>query len=152
MALMNQTISPTEHDSRIARASGRKLAAIPGSRRKNIRLRIESHGGKSQQVELPPGAYGALVKLLAEMSKGNAVALTPIHAQLTTQQAAELLGVSRPFIVKQLTAKKIPYRLVGTHRRILLKDLLAYGRRTLAAQHGALDELAKQAQELNLGY
>jgi len=84
------------------------------------------------------------------MAEGNAVRLIPIQAELTTQQAADLLGVSRPFLVKQMTDNLIPYRKVGTHRRILFSDLMKYKQQIDEKRLQALQELADQAQELDL--
>jgi len=87
-----------------------------------------------------------------QMAEGTAVTLLPTQAELTTQQAAAILNVSRPFLVRLLEHGQIPYRKVGTHRRILLRDVIAYQEGTDTARVRSLDELANLSQELNLGY
>lgn len=139
-------VTPSEDDSILARDSSRQLVRFT---RSNLSVRIEDTG---ETIVLPASAVRLLVDLLSAMADGNAVTLIPIHAELTTQQAADLLGVSRPFIVKQIEDGVMPHRKVGTHRRILFRDLMAYKKATEASRERVLDELAKDAQDLDLGY
>lgn len=148
-----ETITPTSDDALLAQESSRRLARFLSSRRKKpMRLRIESEGAPEEAVSIPASAFRLLNDILTQMAKGNAITLIPVHAELTTQQAAELLNVSRPFLIEQLERNIIPFRKVGTHRRILFKDLMAYKEAIDRNRLKVLDELAAQAQELGMGY
>lgn len=105
---------------------------------------------QGSEIRLPYSILKVLMEVVHEMARGNAVRVMPIHAELTTQQAAELLNVSRPFLVSLLEQGEIKYRKVGTHRRILLEDLLIYKDRRDRERLSALDELAKEDQRLGL--
>jgi excisionase family DNA binding protein len=105
-----------------------------------------------ESLEIPAEAFKLLAYILTEMGQGNVVTLTPIHAELTTKQAADLLHVSRPFLCKLLDSNKIPHRKVGRHRRVKYVDLMAYKKATDNDRSQVLDELVKQAQELDMGY
>ena len=139
---------PTERESDLARESCRLLAASIG-RAKEARLRVVD---RNQTITVPVSALRLLVEILAQMAEGNAVTIVPYHAELTTQQAADFLNVSRPYLVGVLERGELVYRKVGTHRRIMFKDLLAYRERTKAARRKALDELAGEAQDRKMGY
>lgn len=141
-------VLPTDEEATLARESGRLLAAFIG---KGKAARLKVVVGKDELV-VPLSALRLLVDILAQMAEGNAVTIMPIHAELTTQQAADFLNVSRPHLVGLLEQEAIPYRKVGTHRRVLFRDLLSYRDRSFESRRNALDELSKQAQELNLGY
>lgn len=139
---------PSAEEAKLARESSRLLAAFVG-RGKAARLKVVI--GK-EEITFPVAALRLLVDILAQMADGNAVTIMPIHAELTTQQAADFLNVSRPHLVGLLERNEIPFRKVGTHRRVAFGDLYTYREKSLARRREALDELARQAQELNLGY
>lgn len=94
------------------------------------------------RVELPVEIYRVLRKVVDALQRGLAVTVAPVAQTLTTQQAADLLGVSRPTVVKLLDEGKIPFERAGTHRRILLRDLLGYRERRRAEQYAALEATA----------
>jgi len=137
---------PTQADSRIARESSRTLSRYVS---RGISVRVSD---TDDVVDLPKTAVQLLVDILANMAEGNAVTLMPVHAELTTKQAADLLGVSRPYLIRLLEDQKIPFHMVGTHRRVYFGDLQNY-KKTIHEQRGkALDKLVAQGQELNMGY
>jgi len=146
----NVVVTPTGDDAALARKSSEQLAAHLGER-EGIRLQVKGDRA-SEELVLPASAVRLLVRVLEEMGRGNAVTLTPIGAELTTQQAADLLNFSRPHLVKLLDEEAIPSRKVGTHRRVHLEDLLAYKREFLAKRQAALEELAALSQDLDMGY
>lgn len=147
-----ETVSPTEADALLARESSRQLASHKLGRRSSVRIQLLDDGKETETVNVPSSALRMFQHLLAEMSLGNAVTLIPTHAELTTQQAADLLNVSRPYVVKLLDEEKIPYRTVGKYRRVRFDDLMAYKRKDDEARARILDQLTAEAQELKMGY
>jgi excisionase family DNA binding protein len=141
-----EPVTPTADDARLAQACSRRLVPFVN---RNLRIRVAD---ADETMELPAAAVRLLVDLLSAMAEGNAVTLIPIHAELTTQRAADLLGVSRPFLVKQLEENAIPFRKVGTHRRVLFRDLVAYKREMDRKRLEVLEELAAEARKLGMGY
>lgn len=143
-------ILPSEKDAELAEQSSRTLSAYTGSTHSSTL--VIKKGKKQEQVEIPSQALQLLVDILTQMSEGNAVTIVPIHQELSTQEAATLLSVSRPYLVELLKKGKIPYRKVGTKRRILTKDVLAYKMREDEARYKALATLVEDAQKLKMGY
>jgi excisionase family DNA binding protein len=113
-------------------------------------LKIMGQDGVEQMVVIPTAAYRLLVDVLSQMAQGNAVTLIPIHAELTTQEAADLLNVSRPYLIKQIEAGDIPCHKVGRHRRIRFEDLMVYKVQMDAARSRAIDELVDLSEEMGL--
>jgi len=146
----NEVVTPSDSDSALAKESSRRLAAHL-AHANGLRLEVKT-GTTSEELVLPPSALRLLLRVLTEMGQGNAVTLTPIRAELTTQQAADLLNVSRPHVVKLLDEGAIPSRKVGSHRRVQLEDLLTYKQDLQARRHAALDELQALSQDLDMGY
>ena len=152
MAMAKMTTAlPSNREMELARTSSKRLASMAATDHPlTVRVRDKSH---EQTIELPSGAVQLLLRLLENMASGRAVTIVARGAELTTQQAADVLNVSRPFLVTQLLeTRKIPYRKVGTHRRVRLDDVLRYKERTDKDRRQVLDELTAQAQELGLGY
>jgi len=139
---------PTEEESQISKESSRILAA--NISRKVHQLKIVEEDGTEKVAEIPEAAYRLFVDVLTQMAQGNAVTLIPIHAELTTQQAAALLNVSRPFLIKLMETGEIPYYKVGRHRRVHFEDLMAYKAKIDAQRVKALEELVAETEALGL--
>lgn len=144
------TVPPSKDDAELARASGQRLASLARSGRP-LTLRIRD-AEREATIELPAGAVKLLMAILEDMAAGRALTLVPQNVELTTQQAADVLNVSRPFLIQLLESKKLPYRLVGTHRRIRFEDVLKYKESIDAERRKVLDQLAHEAQKLGMGY
>lgn len=141
-------ILPTSEESRLALEALKALDSncFPSERVK-IQFKVR---GSSRSVEVPRSAAKLLFEILRQTASGNAVRLVPVRKELTTQEAAEILNVSRPFVIGLLEKREIPFRMVGAHRRIPLSALLDYKRKTDAIRDEALDLMAAEAQELKL--
>ncbi|MGH8190877.1 MAG: excisionase family DNA-binding protein [Rhodanobacteraceae bacterium] len=137
------TAPTTPEESELARESSRLLAACIGHG-KTARLRVIDSDG---DIEVPVQALRMLVDILNNMAAGNAVSLVPIHAELTTQQTADFLSVSRPYVVGLLERGELLFHKAGTHRRVYFRDLMAYKNAQLARSKARLTELAREAQE-----
>jgi len=124
------------------------MAAKPIGERRHASLRSPD----GEQLEIPDSIYKVLVAAVGAMAQGNAVSIVPVHHELTTQQAAELLGVSRPHLVKLVDAGKIPHHKTGSHRRIYFEDLMRYRDVRDAERSAALRELTRKSAEYGLDY
>lgn len=142
-------VRPSEQDVRLARRSSSELSRL--TQRNDVRITI-SAGADEAAVAIPEIAFRMLEAILQEMAQGHAVALSPVDQEVSTQKAADLLNVSRPYFIKLLESGKLPFSRVGTHRRVRLADVLAFKARMEAEAERAYAELLDQAQELGMGY
>ena len=140
---------PTARDSAIARDSGERLSRYVRHNRP-LTMRVEAE--HEQPIQLPAGAVTLLLDILEAMAAGRGIAIIPENAELTTVEAAEVLNVSRPFLIKLLDEGAIPYRKVGAHRRIRMEDVMNYKAKIDAEREAVLDQLVADAQEHDMGY
>lgn len=145
-------IIPDDKEIELAQISSRILSTLSLKKAKSVDIQLETSKNHRDCVELPISAFKLLINILTQMAEGNAVTLIPVHAELTTQEAADLLNVSRPFLIRLLEERKIPFRKVGTRRRVLFHDLMVYKNKIDSARRKVLDELADEAQTLDMGY
>ena len=143
---------PAEREVQAAVQGQRALAAYLATRFETQHIQIFDDRNQAHQVELPTSALRLLVDILAELAGGNAVKVVPVHAELTTQEAADMLNVSRPHLVKLLEDGALPFHRTGKHRRVRFADLMQYKDARDRASEEAMAELARQAQESGMGY
>ncbi len=141
---------PTPQEIEQAKQSSRTLSKYANAER--VQLSLRGSNGEADELILPGHVLQILLDVLAEMSKGNAISLLPTHQELSTQEAAALLNVSRPFLVGLLEKQEIPFRKVGSHRRVYLNDVLEYKERIDQQRSQALDQLAEISQKEPMGY
>jgi excisionase family DNA binding protein len=140
---------PSEAEAGLAKETSRVLA----SRLKKgaaMKLRIVDDEAGQATVKLPAPAVGLLLRILEEMARGNAVTIIPVHSELTTQEAADMLNNSRPSLIQLLDEGKLEYRRVGTHRRVRFEAVMTYTRQMDEERRAALRELAAYDQDLGI--
>ncbi len=140
-------------DQRIALGSLKRLKGVSRKLRSisspGVKIKIQETG---EYITIPKKALSLLMTILANMSEGKSISIIPTDSEVSTQQAADMLNVSRPHLVKLLENNTIPFRKVGSHRRVLLRDLIAYEKSLQRTREEKLKFLSEQAQDLNLGY
>ena len=142
-------IRPGDVDAEVAGRAARRirdyLASNPDQQEINIDAEL---GDVDEALVVPRAAVVMFAQMLGMLAQGQGVQVMPDHAMLTSQQAADLLNVSRPYLIKLLENHEIDYRMVGTHRRIAFADLMEYKRRDFKARHAAAAELTELGEEL----
>lgn len=143
---------PTVEDAKKAESVMRNVSHFDGKNKaSNFEFTLVLQNN-SRNLQLPSHFMPFLMGVLNEIAHGNAVTLVPSNKEFTTQEAADILNVSRPFIIKVLESGEIPFYKIGTHRRIRAKDLMSFKKKLKEKSENALDELSKMAQEDKLGY
>lgn len=141
----------SEAEAEMVKAAERLIMASLDHSRAAI-ITIESDDGSTPSVKVPPQLLRVLGQVLGHMARNEPVTLIPEKQEFSTVEAANFLNVSRPFVIKEIEAGRLPHRMVGTHRRVLFSDLMAYAQRMRAQQQAALNRMAENARELGLGY
>jgi excisionase family DNA binding protein len=139
---------PSENEANLAKETSRVLAARLQDA--PMELRFLDPDAPEETLKLPAPAVRLLLRILEEMARGNAVTLVPLHAELTTQEAADMLNISRPTLIQLLNDKKIKFRRIGTHRRIPFESLMEYKRKARAERQAAIDEFISYNEELGI--
>lgn len=148
--IAHRQLPPTPQNAAIARTCGQRLSQYMQGQTP-LKLQVIATE-QVEPIELPAEAVALLMDILTAMAAGRGVAIIPQNAELTTVQAAEILNVSRPFLIKLLNEKKIPHRKVGKHRRVRVEDIMAY-KATIDRERAAiLDQLAAESQQQGMGY
>ena len=150
MSAQNIVHLPTPAEVEEAKVASRTLSKYAGVER--VTLSLRGCNGESDDLVLPGHVLQILLDVLSELSKGNAISLVPHNQEVSTQEAAGLLNVSRPFLVGLLEKGEMPFRKVGVHRRVLLMDVLEYKERCDHQRTKVLDELTKFSQDKDMGY
>lgn len=150
MTLAHRQLPPSQADAAMARASGQALSRYAREKRP-LTVQV-TDAERDEPIELPAGAVSLLMDILEAMAAGRGITLIPENAELTTVEAADILNVSRPFLIKLLEEKVLPFRLVGKHRRIRMEDVMAYKARIDRDREAVLDQLAAEAQREGMGY
>ena len=142
---------PTPAEVALARVASEALTrGLVAKSTESISVRLDDGAGES--ITIPASALRLLKNILAEMAEGNAVAVMPVDSELTTQQAAKLLNVSRSFLIDLLEKELIPYHKVGSHRRMTYADVMAYKRDIDTKRLAELEELTALGQKWEMGY
>ncbi len=146
------TAIPNAEEMALAKLSSQELAAVIESQGESQLLSVIDSRGQTHEVTLPVSALKLMVEVLTQLGQGNSVNITPIQAKLTTQEAANLLNMSRPTLIKLLDSGALPFNRTGNRRKVPFAAVLEYKQNLQEQRLSALDELSALDQELGLGY
>lgn len=152
---LDDVLEPSVEDIDAARVAARQLSRVTKGQPVRFTLNRDTttdddNNETVEPISLPASIFKIFVNMLVEMGNGNPVAVVPVTAELTTQQAADLLNVSRPHLIKLLEDKKLSFRMVGTHRKLRAQDVLSYKDKTNMVRREALARMVEIDEDLGL--
>ncbi|MFC3123051.1 helix-turn-helix domain-containing protein [Agaribacter flavus] len=150
--MLNVQSLPTAEEVALAKLSSQELSAVLETNGEIQDFNVVGKDGETHQVKMPASAVKLMIEVLTQLGQGNSVNITPIHAELTTQEAADILNMSRPTLIKLLDSGDIPHSRTGNRRKVAFVDVMNYKQDIDAKRLAALDELTALDQELGLGY
>ncbi|AXT40691.1 DNA-binding protein [Alteromonas sp. BL110] len=150
--MLNVQSLPTAEEIALAKLSSQELSAVLEINSEIQDFNVVGKDGETHQVKMPASAVKLMIEVLTQLGQGNSVNITPIHAELTTQEAADILNMSRPTLIKLLDSGDIPHSRTGNRRKVAFVDVMNYKQEIDAKRLAALDELTALDQELGLGY
>lgn len=147
-SILDSLTLPAPKEIEAAVRGQRELAAYLSTKMETQKISIQDAENNTRQIELPTSSLTILMSILGELAAGNAVQVVPVHAELTTQEAANILNVSRPHLVKLLEEGKLPFHKTGRHRRVFFADLMKYKELRDNESNKRMQELADHSQSL----
>jgi excisionase family DNA binding protein len=152
MTLLNVQSWPSAEEVALAKLSSQALSAVMETSGEVQQFNVVGRDGENHPLTLPASAVKLMIELLTQLGQGNSVNITPIHAELTTQEAADILNMSRPTLIKLLDAGDIPHSRKGNRRKVAFVDVMTFKQDMDKKRLASLDELTALDQELELGY
>ncbi|WP_205964680.1 helix-turn-helix domain-containing protein [Paraglaciecola marina] len=150
--MLNVQSLPNAEEVALAKLSSQALSAVMETSGEVQQFNVVGKDGENHPLTLPASAVKLMIELLTQLGQGNSVNITPIHAELTTQEAADILNMSRPTLIKLLDGSDIPYSRKGNRRKVAFVDVMAFKQNMDNKRLASLDELTALDQELELGY
>ncbi|WP_391852432.1 excisionase family DNA-binding protein [Vibrio cyclitrophicus] len=143
---------PSAEEMALAKLGSQELSAVIEINGEAQRINVVDKSGKTHEITIPASALNMMIEVLTQLGQGNSVSITPIHAELTTQEGADMLNMSRPTFIKLLDSGDIPFSRTGNRRKVAYADLMEYKHRLEEDRLTALAELSALDQEMDMGY
>lgn len=136
----------------LAKLGSQELSAVIETNGEAQKINVVDKSGKTHEVTIPASALNMMIEMLTQLGQGNSVSITPIHAELTTQEGADMLNMSRPTFIKLLDSQEIPFSRTGNRRKVAFADLMEYKTNLEEQRLASLAELSELDQEMGMGY